>query len=505
MWPLLYSQVLKVKDTKNPVGVVTMWTERNVVEKLLERQNYCAIGNLYSAAGISPMIRNIYANPTIRYIILWGADLSSSGQSLISFMENGIDKNHKIIGDQKKGEIEKEISVKYLDLFRKNVKVINLRGRSPDELKNTIKTFAKEKVKPFSEELTFSRTKPKYQTFPSEQVGFRVSGKKVATVWLKILNNIMRYGREKKTRYAKDNELRELLNIMAVVEAENIDKPYLAHYFPFSESDLLKYYPQVLSAKKIPGISYTYGQRLRDHDGIDQIGEIVKLIKRRPFSKKMAAFTPNIKKDWARNNIDRGDTPCLTQVLCSIQDNKLVMTAHFRSQDMAHGWPRNMFSLIKMQEMIARETGYKRGKFCMITHSAHIYADDYQLVEKIIDQYYLKELGYTPQQHFEEDPRGNAIVELANQERKQGRPGGKSPFKPGSGEIVLNLYAPKGGLLLKSWKGQTAMQVYLQLTDWDFLVMPSHLIYVGTELQRAEYALKNGFDYSQDPGPNKMI
>jgi len=62
-WPILYKQVLQVKDPKNPVGVAIMWTERQVVADLLKNEDYCAIGNLYSSAGISALIRNVYANP----------------------------------------------------------------------------------------------------------------------------------------------------------------------------------------------------------------------------------------------------------------------------------------------------------------------------------------------------------------------------------------------------------------------------------------------------------
>ena len=52
-WPILYKQVLHVKDPNNPVGVVVMWTERAIVADMLKDANYCAIGNLYSSAGIS--------------------------------------------------------------------------------------------------------------------------------------------------------------------------------------------------------------------------------------------------------------------------------------------------------------------------------------------------------------------------------------------------------------------------------------------------------------------
>lgn len=507
-WPILYKQVLHVKDPSNPVSVAIMWTERQVVADLLKSENYCAIGNLYSSAGISAMIRNVYANPHIRKIVLWGADLSRSGQALVALMANGVDDEFFIIGDEKKGQIEKEIGKDKIELFRKSVEVINLRGKPVSELQRVVGELSKLPPDPFTTPQTFPTNRPKPFTYPSEQIGIRMHGEKAATVWLKILKNILRYGRNKTTRYTQENELKELLNVMAVVYDEDPEKPYLPHYFPFTEKDLQTYYPQVLSAKQIPGIAYTYGQRLRDYEGVDQIQNIIHLIKNRPFSKKMIAVTAKVVDDW--NEVNKGDTPCLTNILCSVQDNKFFMTTHFRSQDMVHGWPRNVFSLRKLQKLIADEAGIEMGAFVMITHSAHIYSDDYELAEKIVADNYDKELGYTSRQMFEEDRRGNIVIDIEESEKNGvGRPT-KYAVKPGekSYEIVVKLYAPNGGLLLKEWRGATAMEIYIDMVNiGDYLVLPSHLIYVGTELQRAEYAIKTGQveKFSQDPAANKAL
>ena len=497
-WPILYKNVLKVKNPNSPVGVATMWTERGVVEKTLSGADYSVIGNLYSSAGISAMIRNMYANPAISKIVLWGADLSRSGQALLSFMEHGVDDHHFIIGDEKKGQIEQDIPKKDLDHFRKSVEIINLRGKPVTVLQDTVKKLSKEKIRAWAEAKTFPSSKPKPFTFPSEQMGFRVYGDTVALTWLRLLNVIFRYGRNKETRYTQENELKEVLNLMAVIYNENIDEPYLPHFFPFSKKDIDTYIPQVVSAKKIPGVSYTYGQRLREWFEVDQVQEVIDLIKRRPFSKKMAMFTSDVRHDWGRENVDRGDTPCLTQIFCSIQDNKLFMTAHFRSHDMTHGWPRNAFSLLKLQDIITKETNYERGPLCMISHSAHIYSDDYELVGKILKDNLDRELPFKPNQHFEIDRRGNIVVEVVGQEKRRGRPG-KSPFKKGIGKISVKLYSPDGGLLLKEWQDMRAKTLVWKMTDHEYFSLPAHMLYVGTELQRAQQAIQEGNVYSQDP------
>ncbi len=113
-WPKLYHDILKVKDPTNHVGICTLWTERGVVEKIVDKLPYNVIGNLYSAQGINAMIRNVMANPNIRTIVIWGSEMSLSGHSLLMFMKFGIDEKRKII--KGRGEIELEILINEKDL-----------------------------------------------------------------------------------------------------------------------------------------------------------------------------------------------------------------------------------------------------------------------------------------------------------------------------------------------------------------------------------------------------
>jgi hypothetical protein len=52
------------------------------------------------------------------------------------------------------------------------------------------------------------------------------------------------------------------------------------------------------------------------------------------------------------------------------------------------------------------------------------------------------------------------------------------------------------------------MEVYIEMVNiGDYIVLPSHLVYIGTELQRAEYAIKTHQveKFSQDPAANKEL
>ncbi len=442
---------------------------------------YSVIGNLYSGQGVNAIIRNVMANPRIRAIVLWGAELSLSGHSLLQFVKEGIDTENKII--KGRGEIEKEIDDKAVADFRKHVEIIDLRGKPATELVKVLQELPHKE--PFAlESRVFPPSQPVVRPMPSEQVGFRVEGKTVAQTWLKVINEIYKYGRYKHTRYTQANELKEVLNMVAVVRDEDPDNEYFPEYLPFERSELTAYYPEMTTARRIPGTAYNYGHRMMAHFGLDQIEKMKELIKLRPDSKKMLAITTDPALDWS--NANNGDTPCLVMVLGSVQDEKFFLTAHFRSQDMVHGWPRNAFGLRKLQKQIADSAGYGLGALTLITHSAHIYSDDFKLIETILMDHYEKELGYSAHTHFSYDPRGNMIIDIL----------------PKEGLIKATLFEPDGGPPIKEWTGKKANELVWKINDWNYILMPDHAMYIGTELQRAEYCLKHKLPYHQDPAQN---
>ena len=53
--------------------------------------------------------------------------------------------------------------------------------------------------------------------------------------------------------------------------------------------------------------------------------------------------------------------------------------------------------------------------------------------------------------------------------------------------------------MIKVFEGRTAQEVAWQITDWDYLVKPGHVMYIGMELQKAEEAIAKGKKYYQDP------
>ena len=221
-WPLLYRDVLLQGNLDSCIGVCSLWTERSIVEKIInDRSRYAVIGNLYSAQGINAIIRNIMANPRIRYLVLWGSELSLSGHSLLQLIKQGIDANRKIINGR--GESEAEIPHEIIDEFRKNIEVIDLRGRQMNELPKVLKSLPQKP--PFAKTARiFKPAQVVAKILPSEKIGFRIEGKTAAKTWLKVLNLIDKYGLVKHSRYSQKNQIREGLNLTAVVTGEDPKK-----------------------------------------------------------------------------------------------------------------------------------------------------------------------------------------------------------------------------------------------------------------------------------------
>jgi len=557
-WPIYFKNILRVGNLTSNVGVVTLWTERDVIEKQLDKKDYAAIGNLYAAAGINHMMRNIFANPNIRYLIIWGADMSQSGHALTKFIQKGIDDKYQII--DARGEIEKEIPKNAIEEFRKNVQVIDLRGKPMGLIKDTIKKLPKREA--FAKKpRIFPPAKPAVSQWPSESVGFRAEGDTVAQVWLKILNLIQRYGKTEKTRYASNNKLKEILNLTAIINKEDPDKEYLPHYLPFSMAELKAYYPEMMTSRKIPGSAYNYGDRMRNQiinsesdvilasesaswrrarpgsgndsgqvlrqaqdnarmtfKPIDQIKEIIHLLKRRPFSKKGFAVLYRV-DDWKK--VDTSDTPCMTQLHARITQNKLFLTSYFRSQDMFHGWPRNAFAIRKVQKEIADAVDMPLGPLTIITMSAHMYADDWKTAETILSESYLNELQYLPRfPHLILDKRGNWFIDIEydTQLSKINSQGSaprnfynapahtravKNPDKSASGNLTGKIIAKlfpdeRMQTPLITLEGRSAKEVYWQIVDWEIMSLPSHIFSIGEELAKAEIALRLGIEFKMD-------
>ncbi|MBW2978908.1 hypothetical protein KY304_02250, partial [Candidatus Woesearchaeota archaeon] len=108
-WPVCFEHNLRIGSPESNVGICTLWSEKDSIISRISKEYYAILGNLYSQKGIEYLIRNTLANPRIRYIVIFGQDMANSGEKLIKLVK----------GDN----LDINIDDKFLDIFRKQIKV----------------------------------------------------------------------------------------------------------------------------------------------------------------------------------------------------------------------------------------------------------------------------------------------------------------------------------------------------------------------------------------------
>jgi thymidylate synthase len=470
-WPVYFKEVLKLGDLKSNVGIVTLWTPLEKIVSGLKETSYALVGQLYSQGGVNFIVRNILANPKIRYLIICGKEhkRERSGQALINLIKKGVDKDNRIIGT-KNGRIDKEIPKKAIEEFRKGVKVFDLRNiEDPKKIQQLISKL------PPLKEFTYPRIYPlsvaQFPTFPNDRTPEKIKAESVADAWPRILGYVMHFGSDAMTNYG--TVAREVLNLIAVITKENPYKPKLKPFFKFSAKDILSYIKEEFISPKIKDSSryYTYGERLRamPPKGIDQVEIIIKKLKKDPNDRGAIAVLWSVERD---NYLLRN--PCLVLVQGKITKDTFDLTCYFRSNDMFNAWPLNAFGLRALQYEIAKKIKKKVGILTTISHCAHIYQENWKEAEEIFQKYGKEKFFH------EWDPRGNFVIRVEK------------------GKIKVWHFSPDGKDLLEKYEGESAKEILDQIETNFGISQISHACYLGRELQKAEIALKKKLKYLQD-------
>ena len=452
-WPKYYQNQLITNAGE--IAIVCGWTKKEVIWNNLSeesRKKVAIMGQLYSKEGINYIIRNIFLNPKIKYLIITGRDLSGSIAELESFLETGDSKFiHPEIPAGKVKEFHK--------YFSQNYSFVDL-----DKIDDCIMNVAINKNNWTDKEIDFpSHSIEITNMFLSEDIAFRLEGAKVHDVWLKVLDRIIKFGKDKMSSYGESQK--ELLDTITVINNDDPDNPVLPEYLYFNKQDLINYYPQLMTDKIFDGVEYTYGSRLRNHNGIDQIQGIINELKRENFSRRAIAFTWNVEKDFNNEKC-----PCLDLVQALIQNSSVYLTAYFRSNDMYRAWPQNAYGLLKIQKEIAKALDLKIGKLAIVSCSAHIYERDLKEVQNLLSK-------HKPTLECNVDFRGSFVIQIENKE-------------------IIVRHLDLDGVFLQEIKGKNASEIRDKIIP--FISDIAHAIYIGTELMKAEIAIKENKEYTQD-------
>ncbi|MBI4021108.1 MAG: hypothetical protein HY369_02605 [Candidatus Aenigmarchaeota archaeon] len=471
------SNKLATGSPESRVAIVTLWSKVSEMAKKVPPDRYAVMGQLFSAErGLDLLVRNLLANPQIGGLVVTGVDFSKSGIVLLDFFRNGFERGEtKItrkpvwrVKSEFEGYIGLDIPADALESLRTSVAAV----RVPD-----IATFdfaGLQLPAATREKRVFEKADEQVQARVGEQAGHVVRGKTVAEAWLKILDAILKFGRESETHY--DEPQREILNLLSIIEEEDPANFFIPDYLPCDASRIRAYIPRI--TRDLPGgihqNEYTYGSRMRSWFGTDQVKRAVDKLSREPVSRAVVIGLWDPTKD-----LEIGGSPCLNHVWLRLAGDKLVMTCIFRSHDMFEGYPENAFGLRTLQEEIRQELEQRLrrpitlGELMILSQSAHLYRDTWEWAQHVTRDHLHR-------RHLERlDPRGNFLI-AANH-----------------GEIVLEHTGP-GGEKIGEFRGRSGEELRDHLVRADAVSLPAHALDLGLEIMKAEVALKAGLPYVQD-------
>ncbi len=133
-WPPLAGDY-RVLRFGAPVALCTLNSE-SLASRLVDRkpEGVALIGTLHTEnLGIERIIRNVLANPRIRFLIVAGQDTQQAvghlpGQSIVSLAMNGVDEGGRIIESRGKRPVLRNVSLAQVDAFRAQVKLVDRIG-----------------------------------------------------------------------------------------------------------------------------------------------------------------------------------------------------------------------------------------------------------------------------------------------------------------------------------------------------------------------------------------
>ena len=136
------------------------------------------------------------------------------------------------------------------------------------------------------------------------------------------------------------------------------------------------------------GPIYGYQWRNWNGDGIDQIKEVLKLLKENPDSRRMlvTAWNPNVLPDTSKSfseniaNDKAALPPCHAFFQFYVVNGKLSCQLYQRSADVFLGVPFNISSYALLTLMMAQVSGFQPGEFVHTFGDVHIYNNHFEQI-----------------------------------------------------------------------------------------------------------------------------
>lgn len=164
----------------------------------------------------------------------------------------------------------------------------------------------------------------------------------------------------------------------------------------------IAYYLPQYRAMSDDGVSVhgSYGPRLFDMRGIDQLSNVVNRLKSHPDSRQVVLQL----FDAADVEAVYRDVPCTCALQFLLRHERLHMMVFMRSNDVIRGLTHDVFAFTMLQELVASSIGVEMGFYKHAVGSLHLYDRDIQRARETLKERWTKPAAVEMPAMPNEDP-----------------------------------------------------------------------------------------------------
>ena len=130
-------------------------------------------------------------------------------------------------------------------------------------------------------------------------------------------------------------------------------------------------------------VTVAYGYRWRKHFGRDQLGALVRLLKKDPSSRHGVVVTWDPGEDGL-GGTRRANVPCPYSFTANIIGGRLPLHNIVRSNDMVLGFPADVAGFALLQCILAQKLGVVPGVYSHSISNAHVYDNQLDAVNELL-------------------------------------------------------------------------------------------------------------------------
>lgn len=150
-------------------------------------------------------------------------------------------------------------------------------------------------------------------------------------------------------------------------------------------ADFLREFTKIWDSFTNPAdvVTVAYGYRWRKHFGRDQLGLLIKLLKKDPSSRHGVIVTWDPAEDGL-GGTKRMNVPCPYSFAVNIIGGRLHLHNIVRSNDMVLGFPSDVAGFALLQCILAQKLGVVPGVYSHSISNAHVYDNQIEAVNELL-------------------------------------------------------------------------------------------------------------------------